>query len=72
MSDKYQIPYINACIRSFAKQYSLPLKNAYQYLKHFKGIDFLIEFYGVEHLLSIDDAVEDLTAICQKNGGRIK
>jgi hypothetical protein len=69
MNDKYQIPYINACIRAFAKQYCLPLKNAYQYLQHFKGIDFLIEFYSVEHLSSIDDAVEDLTLVCKKNGG---
>jgi hypothetical protein len=71
MNDKYQIPYINACIRAFAKHYSLPLRNAYQYLKHFKGIDFLVQFYEVEHLSSIRDAVEDLTLVCKKNGGAL-
>lgn len=71
MNDKYKIPYINACIRSFADRYQLSVKSAYGYLSRFKGIAFLDEFYDVEHLLSINDAVNDLTLICQKNGGKL-
>ena len=44
-------------------------KSAYLYLKHFKGIDFLIEFYETLHLQSIDDTVDDLIAVCKNNGG---
>ena len=34
------------------------------------GIDFLIDCYAAEHTLSIEDAVEDIMLLCQKNGGR--
>ena len=71
MDDKYKIPYINACIRAFAKRFSLSVKNAFLYLYRFKGVDFLNDFYGVEHLQSIDDSVYDLIVICKKNGGQL-
>ena len=48
MADKYQIPFINACIRAFAKRVGLPVKNVFQYLDRFKGVDFLIEFYPTQ------------------------
>ena len=34
-------------------------------------MEFLDEFYETEHLQSIDDAVDDLIIICQKNGGQL-
>ena len=71
MNDKYKIPYINACIRAFAKRFGLSVKNAFLYLYRFKGVNFLDEFYEAEHLQSIDDAVDDLIIICQKNGGQL-
>ena len=52
-------------------RYNLPIKNAYQYLKHFQGIHFLIQFYNTLHLQSIEDTVDDLVVICQKNGGTL-
>ena len=71
MDDKYKIPFINACIRSMGSRYHLPIKNAYQYLKHFQGISFLIKFYNTLHLQSIEDTVDDLVIICKKNGGAL-
>ena len=38
----------------------------------FNGIDFLTEHYEVEHLLSLDDAIQDLTQVCLNNGGGIQ
>ena len=72
MKDKYKIPYINACIRAFAKRFMLSTKTAFEYLYRFKGIDFLVEFYEIEHLQSIDDAVDDLIVCCSNNGGTLK
>ena len=43
------------------------MRDAYLYLSKYKGIDFLLEFYDVEHTLSFEDTIDDLTAICQKN-----
>ena len=63
------IPYINACIRAFAKRFKLSAQCAFEYLYNFKDIQFLVEFYEMEHLLSIEDAVDDLIVFCQNNGG---
>ncbi|WP_278813489.1 DUF3791 domain-containing protein [Leyella stercorea] len=30
-----------------------------------------IDCYAAEHTLSIEDAVEDIMLLCQKNGGRV-
>ena len=72
MESKYQIPYINACIRAFAKRFRLPTLTAFEYLYNFKGIHFLVEFYEIEHLQSLDDAVDDLIVCCLNNGGTLK
>ena len=72
MEDKYQIPYVNACIRAFAKRFHMTDKAAFDYLYEFKGLHFLVEFYEVEHLQSIDDTVDDLIVCCLNNGGYIK
>ena len=72
MGNKYQIPYINACIRAFAKRFQLSVQTAFEYLYTFKGIHFLVEFYEIEHLQSIDDAVDDLIVCCQNHGGTLR
>lgn len=69
--NKYEIPFINACIRAFGLRFSLSREKAYDYLQRYSGLSFLIEFYDVEHLQSIDDTVDDLVVICAKNGGQL-
>ena len=66
------INYIVICISEFAKQKSISTKDVYNYLKEYKGLEFLDECYEAEHTLSLDDAVEDLTIICKRNGGNIE
>ena len=60
--------YIVICISEFAKQKAIKTKDAYNYLKEYKGL----ECYEAEHTLSLNDAVEDLTEICKRNGGTIE
>ena len=67
-----QINWIVAAISEFAKAKELSVKQAFNYLSLFKGLDFLQTHYGAEHLLSFDDTIYDLTAICQRNGGLIQ
>ena len=69
MADKYKIPFINACIRAFSQRIKMPVQNSFQYLERFKGLDFLIGFYGTLHLQSVDDTVKDLLEVCRNNGG---
>ena len=66
------IDYIVSCINEFAKQCKISSKEAYIYLKNFKGIEFLKENYEAEHTVGLDDAIEDLKQVCTNNGGNIK
>ncbi len=66
------INYIVICINEFAKQNKITSKEAYLYLRDFKGLEFLKENYEAEHTVSLDDAVDDLKQICIKNGGNMK
>ena len=68
---KYEIPFLTACIRDFARRFSMTRQAAFRYLYDHKGLAFLIEFYDVEHLQSMDETIDDLLIICQKNGGTL-
>ena len=43
------LDYIVVCISEFAYRYEMQMKEAYLYLSRHKGIEFLKEFYDVEH-----------------------
>ena len=66
-----KIGYIIAVVSEFAARFSLNSQQAYRYLDRFKGIDFVVKFYNVEHTQSFEDVVEDLAMICRKNGGAL-
>lgn len=66
-----QVNYVVVCVNEFAKRKRIPIRDAFQYLYQHKGIAFLTECYDAEHTLSLEDAIEDLTVICRKNGGFI-
>lgn len=70
--DKNVIAYIVAAISEFAQTHHLSVREASNYLIHFKGIDFITEHYDAEHLLSFDDSVQDLAQVCLNNGGGIQ
>jgi hypothetical protein len=59
------------CVNEFARNRKLTKKAAFRYLLTFGGIGFLKEHYEAEHLLSIDDTVDDLGIICRSNGGSL-
>ena len=58
------------CVSAFAFSKNLNEKDAFNYLDKFGGINFLEECYEAEHTLSLDDAVDDLTA-GRNNGGTL-
>lgn len=70
--DRHIIGYVVAAINEFAKAYKMTTREASNYLTRFKGIDFLIEHYEAEHLLSFEDSVQDLARICYNNGGGVR
>ncbi|MDR0939253.1 MAG: DUF3791 domain-containing protein [Mediterranea sp.] len=66
MDIKDKIEYIVIVIGEFARVHRLSLQQAYRYLKKYRGIDFLDKGYAVEHLFSIEDAVDDVTDYCRR------
>lgn len=66
-----RIEYVVSCVGAFAMRYNIGNAQAYAYMRRFGGISFLLDCYGAEHTLSIDDAVDDITAICRRSGGQI-
>ncbi len=65
------IHYIVMGLGAFARQYKLTRKEACNYLSRFKGLEFSINNYEAEHQLSLQDCVDDMAAICQRNGGMV-
>jgi len=65
------IHYTVMCMGMFAQQYRLNRKEACNYLSRFKGLQFSIDNYEAEHQLSLQDCVDDMYAVCKKNGGEL-
>ena len=59
------------CVNEFARHRKMTQKKAFQYLFAYGGIGFIKEHYEAEHLLSIEDAIDDLGMICRSNGGSL-
>ncbi len=66
---KYEIPFLTAAVQAFGQRFAMTRQAAFNYLHRHQGLAFLIEFYDVEHLQSMDETIDDLLIICQKNGG---
>lgn len=66
------IHYIVMSLGMFARQYKLTRREACNYLARFKGLQFSIDNYETEHQLSLQECVDDMYAICKKNGGVVE
>jgi hypothetical protein len=65
------IHYLVMSMALFAQKHHISRKEACNYLVRFKGFRFVLDNYEVEHQLSLQDCVDDMTAICKRNGGNI-
>ena len=64
-----QIYFSIACVSEFAKRHDVSEQCAFAFLERYEAMQFLKEFYDVEHMLSFDDVVDDMERICLNNGG---
>ena len=69
LEEQNKIDYLVVCVNEFAEKYLLNYKDAFNYLQKFNAIEFLDNNYEIEHTLSIEDAIIDITHIARKNGG---
>ena len=73
MSQKlfWKIEYFGLCVNAFARKFRLTPQLAHNYLQKYEGLQFLNEFYDVEHTLPLADTLESLQKICARNGGSL-
>ena len=67
-----KLKYTNALIAEFAKKFNLGQRQALNYLKRYKGLDYLQAFYDVLHTKSFEETLHDISIICQRNGGGLQ
>ena len=66
-----RIDYTVMCIGEFSQRQCHASPEGLPIPQRIRRHGFLKDCYSAEHLLSIEDAIDDLTAVCQKNGGKI-
>ncbi len=64
--ERKMINYIVSCVTEFGRHYHLSMKDSFQYLYQYKGIEFLKEHYDIEHTLSYHEVLDDIQLICKK------
>ena len=55
----------------FGRKYGLTMKQAFNYLSRFKGIDFIDRHYGYVHTQSFASMVDDIAEYCHRHGGTL-
>lgn len=66
-----KLDYLVAIISDFASKFSLTPSQVYRYLSNYKAIDFLIRNYDIEHTLSFENVVDDVSVFCRNRGGAL-
>ena len=60
-----------AFILEFSKRHGLTLRQGFNYLKVWRGIDFIDRCYQYVHTQSFPSMVDDVTAYCHRQGGAL-
>ena len=68
---KNRIAYTVMIVRDFGDAHHLTPQQAHNYLRRHHAMDYLEEFYDVEHTLSPEDTVKSLDIISKHNGGEL-
>lgn len=63
--------YIIALVNEFATRFGLTDRQAYNYIRHHKGIYFIEENYGIMHTLDFKEAVDSIATYCRRFGGEL-
>ena len=66
------IGYTIALVSEFANRFGVEPRQAYAYIKRYKGIEHLQQHYAILHTQSFPDTVEALAQVCAHNGGGLK
>ena len=59
-------------VLEFGRKYGLTMKQAFNYLSRFKGIEFIDRHYGYAHTQSFASMVDDVAEYCHRRGGALQ
>lgn len=66
------IGYTVGLVSEFALRFGIRPRQAYAYMKRYKGMEHFHNYYGILHTQSFSDTVEVLAKVCQNNGGGLR
>ncbi len=55
----------------FGRHFGLSLKQAYNYLLRYKGIEYIDKHYGYVHTQSFRSMIDDIGEYCHRKGGAL-
>lgn len=58
-------------ILEFGRKYGLTMKQAFNYLSRYQGIDFVDRNYEYVHTQSFASMVDDIAKYCHRHGGAL-
>jgi hypothetical protein len=59
-------------VYEFGRRYGLTTKQAFNYLKRYKGIDFVDRHYDYVHTQSFESMINDISEYCRLKGGMLQ
>lgn len=70
-SNKDKLDWTMVFIYEFGKRFGLTVKQAFNYLSRFKGIDFIDKHYDYAHTQSFETMIDDVATLCRRMGGEL-
>lgn len=58
-------------ILEFGRRYGLSMKQSFNYLSRYKGIDFIDRNYGYVHTQSFASVIDGISEYCARHGGAL-
>lgn len=71
-SNKDKLDWTMIFVYEFGKRFGLTVKQSFNYLSRFKGIDFIDKHYGYAHTQPFESMVDDIATLCRRMGGELK
>jgi hypothetical protein len=70
-SNKDKLDWTMVFIYEFGKRFGLTVKQAFNYLSRFKGIEFIDKHYDYAHTQSFESMIDDIATLCRRMGGEL-
>ena len=61
-----------ALISEFAEHFGIQPRQAYAYMKRYKGLEHLRQHYAILHTQSFADNIDTMVQVCANNGGGLR